>query len=38
MARRPQSSKRPADTTVALAVAVSLILIAWGLREIIRSL
>jgi hypothetical protein len=38
MARRSEPAKHPADTTVALAVAVSLILFAWGLGEIIRSL
>jgi hypothetical protein len=38
MAHRSESAKHPADATVALAVAVSLILFAWGLGEIIRSL
>jgi hypothetical protein len=38
MARHSESAKHPADTTVALAAAVSLILFAWGLGEIIRSL
>jgi len=35
---RAASAKRPADTTIALAVAVSLALFAWGLGEFLRSL
>ena len=38
MARRAMSAKHPADTTIALAVAVSLALFAWGLGEFLRSL
>ena len=38
MARRAESAKHPADTTIALAVAVSLALFAWGLGEFLRSL
>jgi hypothetical protein len=33
-----RETPHPADTTVALAAAVSLLLFAWGLGEIIRSL
>jgi hypothetical protein len=36
--RRPEQAPSPADTTIALMVAVSLILFAWGLGEILRSL
>jgi hypothetical protein len=35
---RAASAKHPADTTIALAVAVSLALLAWGLAEFLRSL
>jgi hypothetical protein len=38
MGRRAASAKRPADITIALAVAVSLALFAWGLGEFLRSL
>jgi hypothetical protein len=38
MARRTEASPHPADTTVALAAAVSLLIFAWGLGEIVRSL
>ena len=38
MARRPESAKVPSDATIALSVAVSLLLFAWGLGEIMRSL
>jgi len=38
MVRRAASAKPPTDTTIALAVAVSLALFAWGLGEFLRSL
>jgi len=38
MARRAASAKHPADITIALAVAVSVTLFAWGLGEFLRSL
>jgi hypothetical protein len=38
MARRAAAAKHPTDMTIALAVAVSLVLFAWGLGEFIRSL
>jgi len=38
MARPAAPAKRPADITIALAVAISLTLFAWGLGEFLRSL
>jgi hypothetical protein len=38
MAHHPQTAQHPANATIALAAAVSLLLFAWGLGEIIRSL
>jgi hypothetical protein len=38
MTRRAATAKHPADTKIALAVAVSLALFAWGLGEFLRSL
>jgi hypothetical protein len=38
MRRREQAAFAPADSTIALMAAVSLILFAWGLGEILRSL
>ena len=38
MVRRAESLKLPGDTTLAIAVAVSLVLFAWGLSEFVRSL
>jgi hypothetical protein len=36
--RRPEQAASPAGSTIALMVAVSLIVFAWGLGEILRSL
>jgi hypothetical protein len=36
--RRPEQAASPANSTIALMVAVSLILFAWGLGEALRSL
>jgi hypothetical protein len=38
MRRREQFAVAPADSTIALMVAVSLVLFAWGLGEFLRSL
>ena len=38
MVRRAESLKLPGDKTLAIAVAVSLVLFAWGLSEFVRSL
>jgi hypothetical protein len=38
MRHRQQAASAPADSTIALMVAVSLILFAWGLGEMLRSL
>ena len=38
MVRRAESLKLPGDKTLAIAVAVSLVLFAWGLIEFVRSL
>ena len=38
MARPSAAAKAPSDATIALSVAVSLLLFAWGLGEFIRSL
>jgi hypothetical protein len=37
MAPRTEAAPHPADATVVLAAAVSLLIFAWGLGEIIRS-
>jgi len=38
MRRRKEAAFAPADSTIALMAAVSLILFAWGLGEMLRSL
>jgi hypothetical protein len=39
MSRRSTTcAKHPTDPTIALAAAISLVLFAWGLSEIVRSL
>jgi hypothetical protein len=38
MRRREHAVVGPADSTIALMIAVSLVLLAWGLGEFLRSL
>jgi hypothetical protein len=38
MRRREQAPAAPADSTIALMVAVSFLLLAWGLGEMLRSI
>jgi hypothetical protein len=38
MRRRAQTVVTPADSTIALMVALSLVLFAWGLGEFLRSI
>jgi hypothetical protein len=38
MRPREQAAAAPADSTIALMLAVSLVLFAWGLGEFLRSL
>jgi hypothetical protein len=38
MRRHQKAAAAPADSTIALMVAVSLLLLAWGLGEMLRSI
>jgi hypothetical protein len=38
MRRRAQTAVKPADSTIALMVGLSLVLFAWGLGEFLRSI